>query len=244
EAFDELDRLVRTGSGRSFRVGTGELADSLAFDCLTGISDDLVSYFSKHQNLMLELKTKTDEIDRLLQVEPRGRTLVSWSLSTAQVFRSSEHGTAAPESRINAARRVLQAGYQVGFHLDPVIAYPGAERDYLDLLNCVFDSVAPEAIAFFSIGGLRMRPGLRGIARRRFAADTMLLGEEVLAADGRYRTFTPLRFQLFAKLRERIAKARPDLPIYLCMERASAYQRVFGAAPPSPTALGAMLAGC
>src|SRR6516164_6347172 len=54
DALDELDRLTYAGSGRSFRVGTGELADSLAFDSLTGISRDLVSYFSEHHTLMLE----------------------------------------------------------------------------------------------------------------------------------------------------------------------------------------------
>src|SRR5260370_25214945 len=31
DCFDELDRLIHTAPGRQFRVGTGELADSLAF---------------------------------------------------------------------------------------------------------------------------------------------------------------------------------------------------------------------
>src|SRR5689334_23268094 len=168
DAFAELDRLAHAGSARSFRIGTGELADSLAFDSLTGISCDLVSYFSKHQNLMLELKTKTDEIENLLALDPRGRTLVSWSLSPNKVFIDSEQHTASPQSRINAARRVLAAGYKVGFHLDPVIAYPGAWQDYASLLDDVFDALPPKDIAFISIGGLRMTPGLRTAARRRF----------------------------------------------------------------------------
>jgi spore photoproduct lyase len=243
DAFEELDQLARAGSGRNFRIGTGELADSLAFDSLTGISRDLVSYFSVHPNLLLELKTKTDEIENLFSVDPRGRTLVSWSLSPMQVFAQSEHHTASPEARINAARRVLEAGYKIGFHLDPVIAYPGAERDYKQLLDSVFDTVPGPAIAFFSIGGLRMTPGLRTAARRRFPVDSMLVGEEVLAEDGRYRTFTTLRFRLFAKLRERIAEACPELPVYLCMETPSAYYRVFGTAPPVPVSLGSKLAG-
>jgi spore photoproduct lyase len=242
DAWEELDRLALAGAWRSFRVGTGELADSLAFDSLTGISRDLVSYFSQRRNLMLELKTKTDEIDNLLALDPRGRTIVSWSLSPTRVFASCEHRTAPPQSRINAAQRVLNAGYKVGFHLDPLIAYPNAEQDYLELLENVFDSIPPNLIAFFSIGGLRMTPGLRTAARHRFAADPMLLGEEVLSEDGRYRTFTPLRLRLFSKVRERIAKACSDLPVYLCMETASVHHRVFGAAPLTPAALGSRLA--
>ena len=70
----------------------------------------------------------------------------------------------------------------------------------------------------------------------------MLVGEEVLADDGRYRTFAPLRFRLFARLREQIARACPEVPVYLCMETASAYRRVLGTAPPVPVGLGAKLA--
>jgi len=38
DSFDELDRLAHSAPERSFRIGTGELADSLAFDSITGIS--------------------------------------------------------------------------------------------------------------------------------------------------------------------------------------------------------------
>ncbi len=57
DSFDELDRLVDNARGRSFRVGTAELADSLAFDSITSISRDLVDFFASRENLTLELKT-------------------------------------------------------------------------------------------------------------------------------------------------------------------------------------------
>jgi spore photoproduct lyase len=242
EAFDELDRLGRGAPGRTFRVGTGELADSLAFDTLTGVSRDLVEYFAGRGNLLLELKTKTAEIDNLLRVDPKGRTLVSWSLSPAAVYQSCEHRTAAPAIRLDAARRVAGAGYKVGFHLDPMFAYPGADRDYGQLIDDLFDTIAPDRVAYISMGGLRMTPGLRAAARRRFPDDPMLLGEEVIAPDGRWRTFTPLRLRLFTSVREHIMRAAPGLKLYLCMETASVHERVFGRQPPPPAALGARLA--
>ncbi|MDB5108711.1 MAG: Radical domain protein, partial [Candidatus Binatus sp.] len=87
DCLEELDRLSRSAPVRQFRIGTGELADSLAFDSVTGISRDLIDYFSTRNNLTLELKTKTDEIGNLLEVDPRGRVLVSWTLSTDAVWR-------------------------------------------------------------------------------------------------------------------------------------------------------------
>jgi DNA repair photolyase len=243
DAFDELERAHRRASGRPLRVGTGELADSLAFDRITGISRDLIEFCARRDRLLLELKTKTDEVENLLTVDPRGRTLVSWTLSPSRVFANCEKHTAAPARRVAAAHRVLRAGYKVGFHLDPVIAYPEAESDYLALLEELFDSIPPERIAFISLGGLRMTPALRSVARRRHPRDPLLCGEEVLAPDGRYRTFAPLRANLMRVLERRIAAANPAIVRYLCMETPSMYRRVMGRAPLSASMAGAELAG-
>lgn len=242
DAFDELDRIRARSPGRQFRVGTGELADSLAFDRLTGLSPELVSFFARRPGLRLELKTKTDEIDNLLGIDPAGGTLVSWTLSPEAVFAGSEHHTAPPQARIRAAARVLAAGYKVAFHLDPLIAYERAERDYLELLERLFDSISASRISFINMGGLRMTPELRAAARRRFPVDPMLAGEEVLSPDGRYRAFAPLRLGLYRTLSERIRRAAPELPHYLCMESAHLSRRALGVEPPPPSVLGQRLA--
>jgi spore photoproduct lyase len=242
DAFSELDALARKTPGRHFRVGTGELADSLAFDRLSGVSLELVDFFSRQRSLTLELKTKTDEIENLLAIDPKGQVMVSWTLSPPAVFASSEHRTAPPPARVAAARKVADAGYKVAFHLDPVIAYEDAQRDYLELLHNLFATIPPSRIAFISLGGLRLSPGLRAAARRRFPADPMLLGEEVLSSDGRYRTFTPLRARLLRTLSERVRSQAPGMPVYLCMESAAMSERIFGVRPPAPANLGELLA--
>jgi spore photoproduct lyase len=242
DSFEELERMLHSAPERHFRVGTGELADSLAFDRLTGLTRDLVGFFAARETLTLELKTKTDEIENLLALDPRGRVLVSWTLSPEKVWRTSEHRTVPPAARIAAARRVLDAGYRIAFHFDPMIAYDGAERDYCELIDHVLDVIPAAQIGFFSIGGLRMTPGLRAAARRRWPDDPMLLGEEVLASDGRLRAFTPLRLRLYRALAERFARAGAKIPGYLCMESASVHERVFGVAPANPATIGERLA--
>ena len=242
DAFAELDKLIASTPARHFRVGTGELADSLAMDSLTGLSIELVNFFAARENLTLELKTKTDEIDNLLAVDPKGKVLVSWTLSPRRVFKACEHRTAPPSARIEAAKRVLESGYRVAFHLDPMIAYPDAERDYLALMDELFSAISPAKISFLSMGGLRMTAGLRAAARRRFPKDAMLLGEDVIAEDGRYRTFAPMRIRLYKILADKFKAAGAAVPSYLCMETASVHQRVFGAPPSHPAAAGERLA--
>jgi spore photoproduct lyase len=242
DALDEVDRMSTSAPGRSFRVGTGELADSLAFDSITATSRDLIEYFSTRPNLTLELKTKTDEIDNLLALDPRGRVLVSWTLSPEAVFRNSEHRTAAPAARIAAARRVLDAGYRVAFHFDPIVAYANAEHHYSELIDALLDSIPAKKISFVSLGGLRMTPALNSAARRRHPDDAMLCGEDVLAPDGRYRTFTPLRLRLYRELAAKFKMSGAEIPAYLCMEAPSVHEKVFGATPPRPATIGERLA--
>jgi spore photoproduct lyase len=242
DAFAEIEKLSASAPSRHFRIGTGELADSLAMDSLTGLSIDLVNFFAARENLTLEFKTKTDEIENLLTLDPRGRVLVSWTLSPRRVFEACEHRTASPSQRIAAARRVVDAGYRVAFHLDPIIAYPAAEQDYIDLMDELFSTISPGKISFISMGGLRMTAGLRAAARRRFPKDAMLVGEDVLAEDSRYRTFTPLRIRLYKILADKFRNAGAEIPSYLCMENSSVHERVFGAPAPHPAATGERLA--
>ena len=103
DSFDELDRLSANARGRSFRVGTGELADSLAFDSITGISRDLIEFFSTRENLTLELKTKTDEIENLLSTSIRAGAC--WSRGRCRRMPSIEARSISPPRPRRESRR-------------------------------------------------------------------------------------------------------------------------------------------
>src|SRR5207244_10184129 len=109
-ALAEVGRLLDGHPERQFRIGTGELADSLALDPLTGLSRELVPFFAARPNALLELKTKTDAVDDLLTLDPRDRVVVSWSLAPAPAVGVAEQGTAPIAARLAAMRRVVDAG--------------------------------------------------------------------------------------------------------------------------------------
>jgi spore photoproduct lyase len=104
-----------------FRIGTGELADSLALDHLTGYSRRLVDLFASIPNGILELKTKSDQISNLEHLDHRGHTVISWSMNSKRICRTEEHNTASFEERLAAAIQCERWGYKLGFHFDPLI---------------------------------------------------------------------------------------------------------------------------
>ncbi|MBD3378358.1 DNA photolyase, partial [candidate division KSB1 bacterium] len=60
DLFKELEQKL--ASPRFFRIGTGELTDSLTFDHITHQSSHLVTYFARKSNAIIELKSKNIHI--------------------------------------------------------------------------------------------------------------------------------------------------------------------------------------
>lgn len=228
---------------RQFRIGTGELSDSLALDPLLGFSADLVPFFAARKNILLELKTKSDCVDGLLTLDSKDRVIVSWSLTPAEIVESEEHGTASFSARLAAARRVQEAGYKLGFHFDPLIEYPDWEAGYQNMVARLFSAIDARRVAWVSLGSLRLTPTLRATVRRRFPHTRVLSGEQIPCADGKWRTFQALRVKMYRTLAGWLKEAAPQVPLYMCMETAPVWEKVFGHAPTCDKDVARMLTG-
>lgn len=241
DALAEVDALLYAHPQRTFRIGTGEVADSLALDPITGLSRLLVPFFAARPNAVLELKTKTDCVEELLALDPRDRVVVSWSVNAPQVIARDEPGTASLDERAAAARRVQAAGYRVGLHFDPLIAFDGWERGYGDAVDAIADAVDRDAIAWVSLGSLRLSSPLSDAIRRERGTSAVLASELVPGPDGKARVWRGLRLRMYRFMVERIRRAFGPAPLYLCMEPPAVWERVMGDIP-SDRALGVRLA--
>lgn len=238
----EADELLSKHRRFFFRIGTGEITDSLALEPYIGFARELIPFFAEQENALLELKTKSDCVDGILDLDPKGRVVVSWSLNPQTVIGRDEHGTASLEERLSAARRCQDAGYRLGFHCDPMIEYPGWERDYEALVEQLFATVDWRKISWLSMGVLRNTPGLKRTIRQRFPETQLLTGEQVLCPDGKLRYFHPLRVEMYRQMVRWIRRAAPTVKIYLCMESKEVWQQVFGFAPSCEKELGNQMA--
>ena len=237
DLLGEVAAAVDRQPWKQFRIGTGELSDSLALDPLLGFSADLVPFFAQRKNVLLELKTKSDCVEGLLNFDSQyrpdqlDRVIVSWTITPPHITDTEEHGTASFVERVAAACRVQAAGYRVGFHFDPLIEYPDWEADYAETIAQLFSAIDPRRVAWLSLGSLRLTPALRAAVRRRFPGTRLLSGEQVQCQDGKWRTFQPLRVKMYRTLSGWLRQAAPTVPLYMCMETAPVWEKVFGQAP-------------
>ncbi len=231
ERLGEVFSSIDSDPDRIFRIGTGEFTDSLALDPLIGWTDILAPLFFKRRNAILELKTKTDNILRLIALPERGQIVVSWSLNSPTIVGREEHRAPSLRKRLEAAARCQKEGFIVGFHFDPLIPHRNWQDDYLRTLDLLDRFIDPHRIIWISMGSFRFMPQLKSIIQQRHPGTRVLDGEFVPGVDGKMRYFKPIRMELYRFMREHLEKWGNDLGLYLCMESDEIWRKTMGWTP-------------
>jgi len=231
--FRQIDISLKKNPRLFYRLGTGEFTDSLAFERIFSYAGELVPFFS-NKRIMLELKTKSDYVENLLNLNHGGSTAISWSLNPPGIIRNEEKGSLSLKKRLKAARACARAGYPIGFHFDPIIIYSGWQEDYQGTIQEIFKYVSKENLCWISLGTLRFSPGLKEIIARRFPKTKIIYEEFITGLDGKMRYFKPKRVEIYRKMLSWIKEFAPEVPVYLCMESRDVWRKVFGFSPRDP----------
>ena len=231
--IEGIKERVTSEPNRYFRICTGELTDSLAWDDITDLSLKLVPLFAELDNAVLELKTKTTNIKNLLTLksEHRGHTVVSWSVNAINVSASDELYAATLVERLEAAREVSAAGFRIGLHFDPIVHFPGWESAYREVIKAIFSHLKPQDIAWISIATLRYRRDLQEIMINRIPKSKLPFGEQFLAKDYKVRYIQPLRLKMLRFVWGELKSIWPQLPVYMCMESPVSWKTISGGLP-------------
>ncbi len=243
DVFNELDDFLNKNSDKFFRFGTGELSDSLFLDRVTGISKELMEYFSKCENSVLELKSKTVDIDHLLDVKHNGRTVFAWSLNPLSISKSEEKLSPEPYLRIKAAKRAIDKGFFVGFHFDPIIYYEDWEDGYIDIILKLKEMIDPEKVVWISLGSLRFMPDLIDFVAEEYPDSKIFYSEFITGLDGKMRYFLPLRKKMYRFIHAHLKEIFSDVPIYFCMESDNLWEDIIGFRPKSDEEVGDYVLG-
>lgn len=229
--FGEIDALIKSQPQRLFRMGTGELTDSLALDPLTRLNESLIRHVLG-KKMILEIKTKTARIEHLPAI-PKGNVLVSWSMNPDAFIRTEEHKAASLAARLKAARKALKKGYRLGFHFDPLLMLPDWKKEYSKLLEKLTLAVPENQVMWISLGSLRYPASLKKIIGERFPKTGITTTEFVKGLDGKMRYFRPERVRLYRHIYTGIRKRWKNVFIYFCMENMAVWQEVMGCTPGS-----------
>jgi spore photoproduct lyase len=233
DALQELDEISLRYPKSPFRVGTGEVIDSLSLDDLTLYSKTLVKWFKDHPALTCEFKTKSSNIKNFINEPHSGNVVVSFSINPQKIIESEEHLTASLQNRLEAARRACEKGFPVAFHIDPMIYVEGWEDLYSELVDQITTLFKPKNLKWISVGALRYQPDMKHILRERFpdGKAAALQGEFFLSDDGKLRYDQKLRSKMFKHVISDFHKRDKSYPVFLCMEAPESWIGTYNSTP-------------
>ena len=240
DLLEEINNFLSIDRHSLSRLGTGELSDSLALEAMFPFSQFLIPFFAGRQNGILELKTKSANVDVLLPLNHRGKTIISWSLNPPNVIEREERRTASLGERIVGARKCHEKGYPVGFHFDPLIYHEDWEKGYEETVRQLFKQIDPQRVLWISLGGFRYPPDLKAIAQERFPNTEVFLGELFPGRDAKFRYLREIRTEMYQRMVGWLKEVDPNLFVYLCMESKEVWEKVFGWSPESSRHLNQM----
>jgi spore photoproduct lyase len=225
----QVEEAIDAGNSHILRFGTGELGDSLALEKEFGLHRPLIQFFGAKKKALLELKSKWASI-RPVQDVINPYTVVSFSLAPPTIIAHEEKRTSPLHRRLKTLRQAQDLGSFVGLHFDPIIIYPGFEKDYYNLVEDISRTLDLKRVIWVSMGMLRFMPHLYTLflleGRRN-----LLYGEFIRGEDGKYRYIKSERIRVYKMLYELLKSKEQDLFIYLCMERPDVWREVTGLDP-------------
>ena len=144
---------------------TGELADSLALEHLTGAVKYFIPRIGRMENARLFMLTKAHRVNPIIKLKHSKHTILAWSINAPEVSKKFEIGAPSFKKRLIAARRVQEAGYPLRLRLDPIVPIKGWKKAYKETIHEIFDNVSPERI---TLGTLRFEEGFYNIRNSIF----------------------------------------------------------------------------
>jgi spore photoproduct lyase len=227
DKFVENLSRVEIDPDRPYHIGTGQSSDSLMWGNRGGVLGALLDFAREHPRVILELKTKSDNVAYLLERDIPANLICTWSLNTRTIVENEEHGTAPVENRVEAAKKLAARGNLVGFHFHPIVEYDGYRRDYPELYRRVTDAFHPDDVALVSFGTLTfIKPVIRSLRERRPASKILQMPLE--PAGGKYSYPLERKETMFREAYEAFAPWHGKVFFYLCMEDAALWPAVFG----------------
>jgi spore photoproduct lyase len=224
EMLAEIDRISRRlATPTAFYLG--KLQDSLALDPLTAYSTVLMPFFAEHPWVRLTLLTKSAHVDRLLDLDHRGHSILSWSVNPPEVSAAFEENVPSIDERIEAMRRVAERGYPVRAIMMPIIPVDGWQDLYARFTEHLLQTVPIERLTLGCICIYRGAGGLmeRKVGSRNIVSQHIDAGSPP-AGDGRARYSRKLRHEAYSLVIKTARRLRPDLEISLCLEEQALWE--------------------
>jgi len=166
EIFEAAQNYMDERKPEITRFEASCTSDIVGIDHLTHHLKQAIEFFGRSKNGKLRFVTKFSHVDHLLDADHQGKTRFRFSINDDYIIKYFEPGTSRLHERIEAAAKVAEAGYPLGFIIAPIYIHEGWEEGYLEMfekLEASLPALARKDLTFEMIQHRFTKPAKRVI---------------------------------------------------------------------------------
>ena len=226
-SFTKKLKTLQLDPNKMYHIGTGQSSDSLMWGNREGVLDALFTFARENKNVILEFKTKSDNIKYFLENDVPSNIMCTWSLNTTTIIENEEHLAANLEKRISSARALADKGVIVGFHFHPIVEYDNYLDEYKEVYDDLVKRFKPEEVSLISMGTLTfIKPVIQKLRNRNFNSKILQMPFDNAAGKASYPL--SIKEEMFKHAYESFQPWHNKVYFYLCMEDHSLWKKCFG----------------
>ena len=130
--------------------------DLLAIENICGFSEKWYYFIEDKKDLKIELRTKSGNIDKFLNLKPLDNFIIAFTLSPENLALKNEKYTASFKNRVKAIKKLQEKGWKVRICIDPLIYSDNFEKNYRQMIEYLFNEIKKEKVIDVSIGVFRI----------------------------------------------------------------------------------------
>ena len=153
--FTDIKRKIKFNGEEKSYFFSGYDCDSLAFDGITNFVDSFFPVFKQNKNAILELRTKSIQISKILKHNPIDNCIIAFSFTPQNISKLIENKVPSVKKRIDAMKKLVDAGWKVGLRFDPIIPACNFAKIYENLFKEISYKIPEKNIHSISFGMMR-----------------------------------------------------------------------------------------
>lgn len=135
EILQVIDSYIEENKPNITTFECASITDPIGLEHLTGSLGECIEYFGGSDYGRLRLVTKFADVDSLLNLNHNKHTRFRFSINAKYVIQNFEHKTASFEERMEAVRKIAEAGYPIGFIVAPIMIFDNWQQQYNELFE-------------------------------------------------------------------------------------------------------------
>lgn len=178
DIFHAAERYIEQRNGEKTVFEGSCVSDPVAVEHYTSALASSIQFFAEQKNGYFRFVTKYDEVDSLLGLNHNNHTEIRFSLNARTPIRLFEHAVPGIQARLDAARKVHEAGYPFGFLIAPIFLYDGWVEEYEELMELVAAAFSDVKHIPFELITHRYTPKAKSLILQRYPESKLPMDDE------------------------------------------------------------------